>query len=51
MPRRLPSTSRNQQRCVYGRTTGRGVELLDDPEVKPDIRDRLRANLFLGSGE
>jgi hypothetical protein len=36
---------------VYGRTAACGVGLLADLEVKPNIRDRLRANLFLGFGE
>lgn len=36
---------------IYERTTAHGVELLDDPEVKPDIRDWLTANLALAPGE
>lgn len=36
---------------IYERTTAHGVELLGDPEVKPDIRDWLTANLPLASGE
>ncbi len=36
---------------IYERTTAHGVELLEDPEVKPDIRDWLTANLPLVSSE
>jgi hypothetical protein len=36
---------------IYEGKTAHGVQLLDNPEVKPDIRDWLTANLPLSSGE
>jgi len=36
---------------IYDSTVAHGVELLEDPETKPDIRDWLSANLPLASGE
>jgi hypothetical protein len=37
--------------CVYKGTNARGVDLLDDPDVRPDTREWLSANLPFAFGE